>query len=64
MEFKLHTYDIQKLILALICNDSSVVASDEKARQALIDKLSEMNQMCKLSNDYTLTVMVDSSRRV
>ena len=56
MEFKLHTYDIQRLIISLICSDSENMSEDD--RQRLLGKLTELNAMCKIKNDFTLNITV------
>ena len=57
MEFKLHTFDIQNLIIALICSRDSVSEDD---KQRIMEKLEEMNRLCSKANDYTLNITVEA----
>lgn len=54
MEFDLHTYDIQDIILGLIMNDSSVLAEKDEAVAKLIDLFTKLNTMTNENNHYTL----------
>lgn len=59
MEFRLHTYDIQLLDIALIeYKSDDVLTKDDKQR--LQDKLTELNNLCTEENDYTLTITVEA----
>ena len=58
MTFELHTYDCQDIVLALICNDSSVLKDKPEGVQRLIDLFSEINKMCKPDNGFTVKVEV------
>ena len=58
MEFKLHTYDIQKLIIALIAYKADdVITDDDKKR--LNELLTDLNNLCKEENNYTITLTVN-----
>lgn len=61
MEFTLHTYDIQNLIIALCCAKTDSVLTEE-VKERLSDKLCELNRMCNEDNDYTLSVSVNEDR--
>jgi len=56
-ELNLHTYDIQYLIIALVNSDGDKVIGDR--REYLMDKLAELNRMCRKENNYTLTITVN-----
>lgn len=54
----MHTYDIQRLIIALIASTGKTgFAEDEKQR--LLSVLNGLNTLCTEENDYTLTVKVE-----
>ena len=57
MEIKLHTYDIQKIMMCILLSDDVSVMS-ESDRKNYTDILTAMNGKCKKENDYTLTVLV------
>ena len=58
MKLKLHTDDIQKLMICvLFSKDTSVVSEEDKQRY--VDILTELNNMCNKDNNYTLEVTVD-----
>lgn len=59
MKFKLHTYDIQLLDIALIVYKADDVLTEDD-KQRLQDKLMELNNLCTEENDYTLTITVES----
>lgn len=55
MEFKLHTYDIQNLMIALITYKANeIITSEDKKR--LNGLLTGLNNLCKEENDYTITL--------
>ena len=54
MEFDLHTYDIQDIILGLIMNDSSVLAKEDKRVEQLLNLFTKLNTMTNEDNHYTL----------
>ena len=54
---KLHTDDIQYIIMALIFADLGTLTKEDRER--LVDSFSELNHMCNSGNDYTLTVTVE-----
>lgn len=56
-ELNLHTYDIQYLIIALVNSDGDKVIGDR--REYLMDKLAELNRMCRKENNYTLKITVN-----
>ena len=60
MEFKLHTYDIQKLMIAIIevdyKNDTIISKSDV---YRILNKLSEINNMCNEGNDHAVNVKIE-----
>ena len=58
MEIKLHTYDVQKLDIALLCYKSDkIITDDDKKRISGI--LTKLNNACTKENDYTITLIVD-----
>ena len=57
MEIKLHTFDIQRMMIALIMSDDHT-PEEEKAR--IQNKLCELNKLCCEANDYTLTINVSA----
>lgn len=54
MEFDLHTYDIQDIILGLIMNDSSVLDKEDERVEKLINLFTKLNIMTNENNHYTL----------
>lgn len=59
MEFKLHTYDIQRLMIAIIdveCANSGVISKNDVER--ILNKLSEINNMCNESNNHAVSVII------
>ena len=55
MEFKLHTYDIQDLMIALIAyRANEIITDDDKKR--LNKLLTNLNNLCKEENDYTISL--------
>ena len=54
MDFELHTYDLQDIVLALICNDSSVLKDKKDRVDELIDLFSKINQHCSNDNGFTV----------
>jgi len=56
MEFNLHTYDIQYLIIALVIARHDPMIAKEYDR--LSDLLDNLNGMCSEENDNTLAVTV------
>ena len=54
---KLHTYDIQYIIMALLFADLGTLTKEDRER--LVDSFSELNNMCNSGNDFTLTVTVE-----
>lgn len=59
MEFKLHTYDIQRLMIAIIgveCANSGVISKNDVER--ILNKLSEINNMCNESNNHAVNVII------
>lgn len=58
MEFTLHTYDLQDIVIALICNDSAVLEANPDQKQKLIDLFGTINSMCNEGNDWTLKFKV------
>ena len=58
MEFKLHTYDIQDLMIALIAYKANdIITGDDKKR--LNELLARLNNLCREENDYTITLTVN-----
>lgn len=57
MEFNLHTFDIQNLIIALVYARDNIKEED---RKRLDDKLCELNRMCNEGNNYTLKVKIEA----
>lgn len=62
MKFKLHTYEIQDLMIAIISAETydksfNDVCGDKTER--LKNLLTELNNMCSYENNYTLTVSVE-----
>jgi len=59
IEFKLHTYDIQYLDIAMIMyRPDTVIKRDDIER--IKNKLSELNNLCTKENNYTINVTVES----
>jgi hypothetical protein len=58
MEFKMHTYDIQHLIIALIASTGKT-GFTEGEKQRLLSVLNGLNTLCTKDNDYTLTVKIE-----
>jgi hypothetical protein len=61
---KLHTYDLQRTVIALIeahSNRKHVTKDPEEAEayDRLSDLFADLNLLCTADNDYTLTVTVD-----
>lgn len=60
MNLRLHTEDIQKLMICvLFSDDTSIVSTEDKQRYA--DVLTTLNNMCVSENNYTLAVSVDDA---
>lgn len=60
MEFKLHTYDIQRMMIAIIeveCANSGVISKNDVER--ILKKLSEINNMCNEGNDHAVNVKIE-----
>lgn len=60
MEFTLHTYDIQDLIIALIIRDRDYL--DEQAHdrgEKLGALLIDLNNLCNPANDFTIKLKVE-----
>ena len=62
MEFSLHTYDIQDIILGLIMNDSSVLAKEDKRVEQLLNLFTKLNTMTNEDNHYTLHFTVKENQ--
>ena len=58
MEFKLHTYDIQNLMIALIAYGADGVITDDDKKH-LAELLTDLNNLCKEENNYTITLTVN-----
>lgn len=58
MEFKLHTYDIQKLDIAMICYEADEVISVED-KERLSGIMAKLNNACTKENNYTITIKVE-----
>lgn len=58
MEFKLHTYDIQELIIALIAYKADDVITDDDKKH-LDELLSDLNNLCNEENNHTITLTVN-----
>lgn len=63
-EFKLHTYEIQRCVIALIdshCSHDGYFSKDyPETYQKLTAMLCEMNKLCWEGNDFTITVKAES----
>lgn len=59
MELKLHTYDIQHLIIALIVSQGKTCC-EESDRERLLDTLNGLNSLCTEANNYTLKVTIEA----
>lgn len=62
-DFKLHTYDIQNLMICLIekrASDSKKKVITEDDYDRLDRLLTYLNSLCTEENNYTLTVKVDN----
>lgn len=60
MEFKLHTYDIQRMMIAMIeveYVNSEVISKNDVER--ILNKLSEINNMCNESNNHAVNVKIE-----
>ena len=60
MEFKLHTYDIQRMMIAMIeveYANSGVISKNDVER--ILNKLSEINNMCNESNNHAVNVKIE-----
>jgi len=55
MEFKLHTFDIQYLIIALLDYKADDIITDVDKKR-LDELLSKLNNLCKKENNYTITL--------
>ena len=56
-QLNVSTYDLQDLVIALISyKPDSVITKADKER--LIGTLTDLNNLCSASNDYTLRVTV------
>lgn len=62
MKIEMNTYELQDIVLALICNDSAVLKTRKKEVNRLIDVFSELNFMCNDLNDFTLIFTVNEKR--
>lgn len=62
MKIEMNTYELQDIVLALICNDSAVLKTRKKEVKRLIDVFSELNFMCNDLNDFTLIFTVNEKR--
>lgn len=63
-KFTLHTYDIQDLIIAMIMRDKDHEPDGMTERiKRLEDLFADVNNLCCLANDYTVTVTVDDNLR-
>ena len=61
MSFRMHTFDIQDIVIALIFASVREENPDMKARmEKLTDVFADMNRRCNPENDYTLTVTVEA----
>lgn len=59
MEFKLHTYDIQRMMIAMIeveCANDEIISKNDTER--ILKKLCEINNMCNESNDHAVNVII------
>lgn len=54
MEFDLHTYDIQDIVIALIMCDWEPTPEIKERLEKAKDLFSKLNTLCNESNDYTL----------
>ena len=59
MEFKLHTFDIQHLILSVIVAQGQT-GCEESDRQRILSMLTALNTLCTKENDYTLNVTIEA----
>ena len=60
MEFKLHTYDIQRMIIAMIevdCTNEEIISKNDTER--ILEKLCKINNMCSESNDHAVNVKIE-----
>lgn len=66
MNFKLHTYDIQSLMICLIeesARDKKKDVITEAEYERLEKLLTSLNNLCLEKNGYTLSVTVDNGGR-
>lgn len=59
MNFTLNTYELQMIILALICNDCIVCKDDQETVNRLIDIFASANRMTTHDRNYTLNFIVE-----
>lgn len=57
IKFKLHTYDIQNIDMAVLFADLVTMTEEDKTR--ISEMLLKLNQMCCEENGHTLTVTVE-----
>jgi len=57
-KIELNTHDLQRTILALICNDSCVLRDNPNETEKLINLYGELNKLCVMGNNYTITLRV------
>lgn len=60
MEFKLHTYDIQRMMIAMIeveCASDEIISKNDTER--ILKKLCEINNMCNEGNDHAVNVKIE-----
>ena len=61
MSFRMHTFDIQDIVIALIFASVREENPDMKARmEKMIDVFADVNRACAKENDYTVTVTVEA----
>lgn len=59
MKIEFNTYELQDIVLALICHDSNVLKQRPEDVNRLIDVFADLNRLCNADNDYTISLTVD-----
>ena len=64
---KMHTYDLQRIVIACISKTGEERhrrhdAEEAEAYDKLADLFADINRLCEADNDYTITITVDDGR--
>ena len=60
MEINLHTYELQDIVIALICSHGTILDEKPETKRKLIDMFAGLNNLCTVNNDYTISLEVKS----